>query len=150
MNKCISFKTNFGWISAIEEEDKIISIKFEKKTNKSKSVVLNNFKKNLISYFNKKTKFINIRTKIIGTPMQKKVWNEVKKIKYGSTKSYGAISKKLNISPRLVGKICGQNQHLLLVPCHRVIRSDGTLGGFSGVGGIKTKKKLLKNEGFSL
>ena len=118
----------------------------KKKTNKSKSVVLNNFKKNLISYFNKKTKFINIRTKIIGTPMQKKVWNEVKKIKYGSTKSYGAISKKLNISPRLVGKICGQNQHLLLVPCHRVIRSDGKLGGYSSKGGINLKKKLISFE----
>ena len=67
----------------------------------------------------------------------------------GKTKSYGQIAKKFNTSPRYIGNICGSNKHLLVVPCHRVIRSDGSLGGFSGLGGIKMKKKLLlleKNE----
>ena len=64
----------------------------------------------------------------------------------GSTKSYGDIAKKHNISPRYVGKICGQNKLLLLVPCHRVIRSDGDLGGFSSSGGSNLKKKLLDFE----
>ena len=64
----------------------------------------------------------------------------------GRTLSYGKIAKKFKISPRYVGKICSQNNLLLIVPCHRVIRTDGTLGGFSSVGGIKLKKKLLEFE----
>ena len=78
--------------------------------------------------------------------MQKKVWNELKKIPKGKTKSYGSIAKKLKISPRYVGKICGENKHILIVPCHRVIRSNGSLGGFSAAKGVKLKEKLLKFE----
>ena len=81
-----------------------------------------------------------------GNIVKKKVWNELKKIKIGQTKTYGEIAKKFNISPRYVGKICGQNKLLLLIPCHRVIRSDGSLGGFSSIGGINLKKKLLRFE----
>ena len=55
----------------------------------------------------------------------------------GQTKSYGQIAKKHKLSPRHIGKICSQNKLMLLVPCHRVIRADGTLGGFTSVGGTK-------------
>ena len=85
-----------------------------------------------------------------GNKVQIKVWNDLKKIKLGNTISYGQIAQKYKLSPRHVGKICGQNKLVLLVPCHRVIKSDGTLGGFSSPGGTKIKKKLLKKEGFSL
>ena len=81
-----------------------------------------------------------------GNKVQIKVWNDLKKIKPGNTKSYGQIARKYKLSPRHVGKICGQNKLLLLVPCHRVIRTDGTLGGFTSSGGIKLKKKLLEFE----
>ena len=81
-----------------------------------------------------------------GNKVQIKVWNDLKKIKPGNTKSYGQIARKYKLSPRHIGKICGQNKLALLVPCHRVIRSDGTLGGFSSIGGIKLKKKLLEFE----
>ena len=78
--------------------------------------------------------------------MQKKIWNELQKIPYGKTKTYGQIAKKLQTSPRYVGNVCGQNKHMLIVPCHRVIRSDGNLGGFSCPGGVNLKKRLLKLE----
>ena len=74
------------------------------------------------------------------------MWFELTKIKIGQTKSYGKIAKKYKLSPRHVGKICSQNKLLLLIPCHRVIRSDGSLGGFSSIGGINLKKKLLRFE----
>ena len=64
----------------------------------------------------------------------------------GQTKSYGQIAKKHKLSPRHIGKICSQNKLMLLVPCHRVIRTDGTLGGFTSVGGTKLKRKLLEFE----
>ena len=53
-------------------------------------------------------------------------------------------------SARAVANACGKNPYSPKVPCHRVIRSDGTIGGYSGPGGSKTKKKLLKKEGFLL
>ena len=81
-----------------------------------------------------------------GQKLQIKVWKEIEKIKYGKTSTYGKIARKLKISPRQVGKICGQNKLLLIIPCHRIIRKDGKLGGFSGRGGIKLKNKLLKLE----
>ena len=83
---------------------------------------------------------------IIGSPLQKKIWKELQKIPYGETRSYGFIAKKLKTSPRYVGNVCGQNKHLLIIPCHRVVCSDGSLGGFSGLGGIKLKNKLIKME----
>ena len=70
----------------------------------------------------------------------------MKKIKLGQTKTYGEIAKKNKLSPRHVGKICGQTNLMLIIPCHRVVKSDGSLGGFSSPGGIGLKKKLLNFE----
>ena len=72
-----------------------------------------------------------------GNSAQKKIWKELMKIKVGHTSSYGKIAKKFKLSPRHVGKICGQNKILLGIPCHRVIRSDGSLGGFSSRAELK-------------
>ena len=81
-----------------------------------------------------------------GSILQKKIWKQLSKIDYGTTKTYGDIARVLQTSPRYVGNVCGQNNHLLVIPCHRVIRSNGTLGGFSGLGGIKLKQKILNLE----
>ena len=143
----LSFKTSFGWISAEENNNKIISISFGRKKETGSSKELKKLKKILNNYFLGKTKKklqTNIQMK--GTKLQIKIWKELQKIPYGQTKSYGDIAKKIKTSPRYVGNVCGQNKHLLLVPCHRVVRSDGQLGGFSGLGGIKLKQRLLNLE----
>ena len=142
----ISIRTRVGWISVFEKEGKIFKIIFGRLKNQIESKILDNFKKNLFKFFNKKTSYINAPHKMNGNKVQIKVWNDLKKIKPGNTKSYGQIARKYKLSPRHVGKICGQNKLALLVPCHRVIRTDGTLGGFSSRGGIKLKKKLLEFE----
>jgi len=145
MIKQISIKTKFGWISAYENKGKIFKIKFGKSNKQKKSKVLENFKINLLNFFTKK-KQIQIPYKLTGNKIQKKIWRDLKKIKKGYTSTYGEIAKKNKLSPRHVGKICSQNNLLLLIPCHRVIKSDGGLGGFSAKGGIKLKKKLLEFE----
>ena len=73
------------------------------------------------------------------------------KIPKGKVKSYKQVALGINRpkSARAVANACGKKPYAPKVPCHRVIRSDGSLGGYSGSGGIKTKKKLLKKEGFS-
>jgi len=146
MIKQISIKTKFGWISAFEQNNKIYRVKFGKYKNISTSKNLKNFKTSINNFIRKKSRFLKFNIFLNGNPIQKKVWNELKKIKYGETKSYGSIAKKYKLSPRHVGKICGQNKILLAIPCHRVIRSDGNLGGFSSQGGIILKKKLLDFE----
>ena len=146
MIKKISVKTEFGWISAFENKEKIFKVEFGKVKKQSQSQILKNFKKNLIKFFRKRSINIKAPYNIQGSKIQKKVWSELKKIRLGQTKTYGEIAKKYKLSPRHVGKICGQNKLVLLIPCHRVIRSDGNLGGFTSMGGINLKKKLLEFE----
>ena len=147
MKNTISFNTKFGWISATEINQKITKIQFNKaKKTGVLSKNLKNLKKNFSSYLQGNTKEIKATIKIIGNSMQKKIWNELKKIPKGKTKSYGNIAKKLKISPRYVGRVCGENKHVLIIPCHRVIRSDGSLGGFSAAKGVKLKQRLLEFE----
>ena len=148
MENTISFNTKFGWISATEINNRITKIQFcRKKEFGKKSKNLKNIKKKIISFFQKKTNKLDAKILFNGNPIQKKIWRELKKIKKGKVKTYGEIAKKLKISPRYVGRVCGKNNHLLVVPCHRIIRSDKTLGGFSSPGGIKLKRKLLEFEG---
>ena len=145
MNK-LSFKTSIGWISLTEKNNLITSVKIGKEKNKGKNAILYKLKKQIIEFTEGKRKKFSIKLNIEGTILQKKIWKQLINIKYGSTKTYGDIAKILHTSPRYVGNVCGQNNHLLIIPCHRVVRSDGSLGGFSGLGGVKLKKKLLELE----
>ena len=87
--------------------------------------------------------------KLNGTKFQISVWQEIKKIPKGQTKTYKdiALALKKPKSSRAVANACGKNPLLIEIPCHRVIRSDGKLGGYSGKGGMQQKRKLLKEEG---
>ena len=87
-----------------------------------------------------------------GTKFQIKVWKYLRTIKKGTVLSYSDVAKGINKpkAVRAVANAIGKNPHAPKIPCHRVIRSDGSLGGYSGKGGIKTKKKLLKSEGILL
>ena len=86
-----------------------------------------------------------------GTKFQVKVWKYLKTIPKGEVRTYLQVAKAINKpkAVRAVANAIGKNPYAPRIPCHRVIRTDGSLGGYSGVGGIKTKKKLLKSEGIS-
>ena len=84
-----------------------------------------------------------------GTVFQQAVWQEMRAIPYGETRSYGEIAKALSSSPRAVGNACGANPIPIIVPCHRIVSQTGH-GGYSGDGGIETKRWLLQLEGVSL
>ena len=87
-----------------------------------------------------------------GTKFQLKVWKYLKKIPKGQVRTYSEVAKAINKpkSVRAVANAIGKNPYAPKIPCHRVIRSDGSLGGYSGKGGINTKRKLLKSEGILL
>ena len=90
--------------------------------------------------------------KLKGTKFQLKVWNYLKKIPRGKVKTYSEVVKSIGkpLAVRAVANAIGKNPLAPQIPCHRVIRSDGSLGGYSGKGGIKTKRLLLKKEGVTL
>ena len=87
-----------------------------------------------------------------GTKFQLKVWKYLKKIPKGQIRTYSDVAKAINKpkSVRAVANAIGKNPYAPKIPCHRVIKSDGSLGGYSGKGGINTKRKLLKSEGILL
>ena len=87
--------------------------------------------------------------KLKGTEFQILVWKEIAKIPYGQTRSYKELAIALGKpnSSRAVANACGKNPYSPDIPCHRVIRSDGLIGGYSGLGGVKRKKELLEKEG---
>ena len=85
-----------------------------------------------------------------GTAFQRRVWGEIAAIPCHQTKSYGELAKALHNAPRAVGQACGANPFPLVVPCHRVIASDGALGGFARQRGgflLDIKRWLLTHEG---
>ena len=86
--------------------------------------------------------------KLKGTTLQIKVWKYLKTIPKGQTRTYKqvAVAIKEPKAIRAVANAVGKNPYPIVIPCHRVIRSDGKLGGYSGPGGLKLKKKLLKKE----
>lgn len=97
-------------------------------------------------YLSGKRKKFKVPLNPSGTEFQKKVWKELAKIPYGSTFSYKDIAKKINQEKacRAVGTANGKNPLSLIIPCHRVIASDGTLGGYAG--GLEIKTILLELE----
>ena len=84
----------------------------------------------------------------MASDFQKLVWAEIDKIPYGSTISYKDIAIKIGKphAARAVANACGQNPEPIIRPCHRVICTNGDLGGYSGPGGIEAKKELLLKE----
>ena len=90
--------------------------------------------------------------KLIGTEFQQKVWAYLRKIPRGSVRTYAQVAKDIGkpLAIRAVANAIGKNPYAPKIPCHRVIRSDGSLGGYSGKGGVKTKRFLLKKEGINL
>ena len=75
------------------------------------------------------------------------VWDEMRKIPAGWTLSYGAIARAIGSSAQAVGGACGRNPIPVIIPCHRVVGANGALGGYSGLGGTRTKRILLAHEG---
>ncbi|MBU4450256.1 MAG: methylated-DNA--[protein]-cysteine S-methyltransferase [Actinobacteria bacterium] len=104
----------------------------------------------ILDYLSGKVKNIKLDTYFLfGTNFEKKVWNTVVSIPYGKTLSYKELAEKTGcpLAWRAVGTALGHNPVMLVVPCHRIIRSDGSIGNFGG--GVKVKEFLLNLEGLN-
>jgi AraC family transcriptional regulator of adaptative response/methylated-DNA-[protein]-cysteine methyltransferase len=111
------------------------------KTNPAKQIEVE-----LEGYFSGKIQEFKTAILLMGSPFQKKVWEELQKIPRGETRSYAEIATAIGKPSafRAVALANGANQFAIVIPCHRVINSNGDLGGYGG--GIKRKEWLLKHE----
>ena len=147
----IIFKTSIGNIQLASKNKEIVSIQFTtKKVKQSNLVLLNKAKKQIEEYILGQRKLFDIKINPEGTKFQKTVWKKLYTIPYGKTISYLKLANSLNTSPRAIGNACGKNPLLIVIPCHRVLSIKKELTGFSALGGIITKKKLLKIENIKI
>ena len=131
------------FLAALKKDENIILIEDKKRF----SNLRNSFK----AYFSgRKAQFKEKFDLKGGTDFQKKVWGAMQKIPFGQIRSYGWLAKQVGgkNKARAVGAACGSNPIPILIPCHRVVREDGGLGGYGG--GLGIKKKLLKIEGANI
>ena len=107
---------------------------------------LRSIERELVAYFEGKLKKFETPLFLLGSPFQKRVWNELLKIPYGTTRSYAAQAASMGEpkATRAVANANGANQIAIVIPCHRIINSNGELGGYGG--GLGRKEWLLKHE----
>lgn len=120
-------------------------------TGKTKSAqILKQTSQELAEYFAARRQKFTVTLDLDGTDFQKKVWAELRHIPYGKTVSYHEVACRIKNpqAMRAVGSANGQNPVCIIVPCHRVIAKDGTIGGYSG--GLSIKRKLLAVENIRL
>jgi len=137
-----------GGLLLVSDRDSLLEIRFSNDENITNSdiPILVETEKELKQYFAKERKTFDIPLKLIGTNFQISVWNELKKIPYGDTISYQELAKRVGDknSARAVGNANSKNPIPIIIPCHRVVRKSGDLGGYGG--GIKIKRTLLELE----
>lgn len=108
--------------------------------------ILDTTKQQLCEYFQGERTDFDLPLLTVGTPFQKSVWQALQSVPYGHTTSYGDLAKQLGqpTAFRAVANANGANAHAIIIPCHRVIASNGGLGGYGG--GVPLKQKLLALE----
>lgn len=147
---CGYFKSQIGIIKiSYEEKIKKIELANEFPGKSEKDEIFHLFKDQILEYLSGTRKnFDHLDLLDLGgTDFQKSVWKALLEIPYGQTSSYKQIANLIGNpkAVRAVGTACGNNPFLIIIPCHRIVKSDGSLGGFAY--GSEIKKKLLKLEG---
>lgn len=128
------------------DNDKPNRVKLDQMTEDKKDPILLETERQLNEYFSGKRKTFNLPMEACGTPFQEEVWEALNQIPYGVTCTYKDIAVKINrpAAVRAVGTAIGRNPISIIIPCHRVIGTDGSLTGFAG--GLDRKRLLLDLE----
>lgn len=148
------YKSPLGILKILADEKGIRGIDFVKDKVKSiqnsSSEIIKQCIRQLDEYFQGKRKSFELELNPEGTEFQRKVWKELLKIPYGTALSYGEIARRIKNQKavRSVGQAIGRNPIAIVIPCHRVIGSDGSLTGYAS--GLWRKEWLLKHEEINL
>lgn len=152
MKNIFYYNTKIGRIGIEENGKAIIKLDFINKDIQEEIIEINETEllkkaiKQLNEYLDGKRKSFDLPLEPRGTEFQKKVWNALKEIPFGETRSYGEVAKIIGNekAARAIGMANNKNQIAIIVPCHRVIGANGKLVGYAG--GLDLKEKLLKLE----
>lgn len=142
-------ETSFGPLTLVSDGENLTELRFGKnggKPTQRPSKLLKQAEREVHEFFAGKRKEFTVPFVIRGTPFQNRVWKALCKIPFGKTCSYGELAKRIGSpqSARAVGMALGRNRLAIVVPCHRVIGSNGSLVGFGG--GLDMKQRLLEHE----
>jgi len=143
------YPSEVGLLEITATDRGIAGLRFVKNKTKAQSdshPLLSECFRQLDEYFRGERKRFELKLKPEGTDFQKKVWDELRKIPFGKTASYAEVALAIGRpkAGRAVGGANGRNPIAVIIPCHRVIGSDGSLTGFGG--GLWRKERLLKHE----
>lgn len=157
MTQGITFKTPWGWVTITASNKGITSIDLSPSDRAARqsqagddaaASFVTEAQAQLLAYFDGTRREFSLPVDMsAGTPFQRKVWNAIRRIPYGRVRSYQWVATKVGGKQyaRAVGMALGANPVPIVVPCHRIIAHDGSLGGFSC--GLPMKRRLLKLEG---
>ena len=145
----LSLHTPVGDITVSALDDAIVALDWGWSPLHTPSPLLDLARDWLNGFFDGDSDAPDIPLRPVGSAFQKQVWRAMAAIPSGRTRSYGDLARELNTAAQAVGNACGANPIPLLIPCHRVVGTNG-LGGFSGGDGLTTKTALLRLEGAPL
>ena len=140
------YATSLGWITISYEDDAVVSLRFGKSDLHSPAPVTELAAAQLREYFTGTRQNFTFPCSLRGTPFQKAVWSELRRIPYGETRTYGQIAAAIGkpSAARAVGMACNKNPIWIAIPCHRVLGKNASLTGYAG--GLELKRKLLELE----
>lgn len=144
-----SYNSPFGPLALFEEDGALVAVDWgwpgDGPTDPPTGI-LARLMDQLDLYFSGEPVCFDIPLNPHGTAFQKRVWQALSHIPHGQTRTYGQLALQLGTAPRALGGACGRNPIPIIIPCHRVLASNGSLGGYSGLDGLETKQALLDLE----
>jgi len=143
------YQSTLGPLAIVATAQGLLSLEFTETTPRTTTdtyPILKQVVEQLDEYFALKRKTFTLPLALVGTPFQKKVWHELRRIPFGETVSYKQVAQAIGNpqAVRAVGTANGKNPIPIIIPCHRVIRHNGNLGGYGG--GLSRKEWLLHHE----
>jgi methylated-DNA-[protein]-cysteine S-methyltransferase len=145
MTQRLSIPSPLGDLTLTEDSGAIVSLWWGGTGHGNGSALLAEAARQLDAYFAGELAAFDLPLRPAGSPFEQRVWTAMRRIPYGKTQCYGELAAAIGSAARAVGGACGRNPIPIVIPCHRVLAKTG-LGGYSGNGGLKTKKTLLSIE----
>jgi methylated-DNA-[protein]-cysteine S-methyltransferase len=146
----LSLLTNLGDLTISEDDGAIVALDWGRGRDQAETPLLRRARDQLQDYFDGKRLTFDLPLAPQGSDFQKRVWAALCAIPPGETRSYADIARAIGSAPRAVGGANGANPIPIIIPCHRVVAADGSLGGYSGGDGPATKRFLLDLESRAL
>ena len=146
----LSLQSPIGALTVFEDDGAIVSLDWGRASGGDETGLLRAARDQLMAYFRRDLRIFDLPLAPPGTEFQRAVCRAMSGIPYGALRTYGDIAAAVGSAPRAVGGACGRNPIPIIIPCHRVIGAGGAMTGYSGHGGLETKRALLHLEGVTL